>query len=1160
LARRGVAYLVISITMPGRVARRVAVLLGAAVVQAAQDPWYPYNNDTWASWVGSNSNKICKDGMLQSPIDFDACATPAERSPIEISWATQRVTLSNNGHTVSLMARGDVPGKMVVNGVSYNLVQCHFHWGSEHTVGAIQHPFEAHCVHTKDDYTGFGVFGLFFEVGDTESGFLRQFEDQLPSRPTRRLGGEPEATGFDIMGNLMDASTQRRLASSSVTSAYTGPLDFKELYEDLAFGDLRNYWDYKGSFTTPPCTEAVDFYIMMKTVKMTQVQLDKFKTAIGWAAAGGNFRPAQPLHGRVVSGCYYNSWYPAKNAVWASKVGSNSNSICQHGSLQSPIDFPTCEVATTRAAIAVTWASQAVELINNGHAVQLTAKATAPGTFVFEGNTYTLVQCHFHYGAEHTVGTVQHPFEAHCVHTHSDHTDEKPHYGVFGVFFEIGAENAFLKLFEDELPASPPPATAPPYVKGAAPAAAAAASDGHRRLGGEPSAGFDLFGNRMDDATKRRLAGSSTKSTYVGPLDFKGLYGSDDRTKFWDYKGSFTTPPCTEAVDFYIMMTKQTLSQNQLNKFKAAIGWQSAGGNFRPTQPVNHRLVSGCAIAAWYPAKNDVWAKLVGESSNTVCEHGTLQSPIDFAPCTEARKRSGNMVITWAEDINVTLTNNGHTVTLEPETTDSPGLMKVGGNIYKLVQCHFHYSSEHTVGGAQFPFEAHCVHSMEGAAWTRYGVFGVFFEIGAENAFLKEFEDQLPVKARRLSDEPSAAVGFDLFGEPMDRAAKRRLAGAVTSPYDGPLDFNKLYAGIDLTKYWDYSGSFTTPPCTEAVDFYIMMQPATLTQAQLDKFKAAIKWSSAKGNFRPAQPLNGRTVSGCAVASWYPYTSNNWATMVGGSSHQVCQDGMLQSPIDFPQCAAVKREAVEITWASQNVTLTNNGHTVQLTAKGPDPGKMVVGDNSYTLVQCHFHWGAEHTVSGKQHPFEAHCVHTKDGSTKPHYGVFGIFFRTTSSNESAFLKQFEDELPAAPSARRLSGAYDVMGNPMDAATKRNLAASAGVSTYVGPLDFKMLYGDNDRTNFWDYQGSFTTPPCTEAVDFYIMMEEQLMTDAQLTLFKNAIGFGDEQGNFRPPQPLFDRTIAGCQKAPDVETSAATCTRAAGASAAMAALAAAGLVA
>ena len=212
----------------------------------------------------------------------------------------------------------------------------------------------------------------------------------------------------------------------------------------------------------------------------------------------------------------------------------------------------------------------------------------------------------------------------------------------------------------------------------------------------EPSAavGFDLFGEPMDRAAKRRLAGATVTSPYDGPLDFNKLYTGIDLTKYWDYSGSFTTPPCTEAVDFYIMMTKQTLSQNQLNKFKAAIGWQSAGGNFRPTQPVNHRLVSGCAIAAWYPAKNDVWAKLVGSSSNTVCEHGTLQSPIDFAPCTEARKRSGTMDITWADDINVTLTNNGHTVTLAAETTDSPGLMKVGGKTYKLVQCHFHYSSK----------------------------------------------------------------------------------------------------------------------------------------------------------------------------------------------------------------------------------------------------------------------------------------------------------------------------------------------------------------------------------------------------------------------------------------------------------------------------------
>ena len=78
-------------------------------------------------------------------------------------------------------------------------------------------------------------------------------------------------------------------------------------------------------------------------------------------------------------------------------------------------------------------------------------------------------------------------------------------------------ENPFLKQFEDQLTFT-------------------------RRLSSEPSAaaGFDLFGNPMD-ATERRLAGGTTKSTYdggAGGLDFKGLYGENTRTKFWNYRGS----------------------------------------------------------------------------------------------------------------------------------------------------------------------------------------------------------------------------------------------------------------------------------------------------------------------------------------------------------------------------------------------------------------------------------------------------------------------------------------------------------------------------------------------------------------------------------------------------------------------------------------------
>jgi len=81
-------------------------------------------------------------------------------------------------------------------------------------------------------------------------------------------------------------------------------------------------------------------------------------------------------------------------------------------------------------------------------------------------------------------------------------------------------------------------------------------------------------------------------------FDFQALYGDNDRTKFWHYGGSFTTPPCTEAVDFYIMMQPAVMTTAQLAKFKVAIGWTNAGGNFRPPQPLGSRVVGGCARLA----------------------------------------------------------------------------------------------------------------------------------------------------------------------------------------------------------------------------------------------------------------------------------------------------------------------------------------------------------------------------------------------------------------------------------------------------------------------------------------------------------------------------------------------------------------------------------
>jgi len=469
---------------------------------------------------------------------------------------------------------------------TYDLLQCHFHWGSEHSLSGQQQPLEIHCVHQQVSHSNvprYGVLGIFFELGAANS-FLSKFESNLPTHEIALRGRRLQGPGAsNLFGNPIEgASTARRLAASTNSSSFVGPLDFKEVLSGL---DLEHYWSYDGSFTTPPCTEAVDWYVLMAKSSASQAQLDKFRTAMGWTQAGGNFRNPQPLSQRTIYGCLklpqstksQHPWYPYQVDQWAIHV-SGSNMICKTGTFQSPIDFAQCIQPDMRAAPEITWAKQKVTLLNNGHAIQITAGnvGASRGKMTVRKKTYTLLQCHWHWSSEHTVGKRQYPLEVHCVHQ-QDGTEEAPLYGVFGVFYEVSAvPNQFLTSIEDNLP-----------------------QYSYRRLGAlgeaqQQADGFDLFGHPMDSAPGRRVAASSIVSTFSDPLNFQDLYNGVDLNHYWNYEGSFTTPPCTEAVDFYIMMEPAPISQAQLAKFKAAIGWKSAAGNFRPPQPLAGRSVAGC--------------------------------------------------------------------------------------------------------------------------------------------------------------------------------------------------------------------------------------------------------------------------------------------------------------------------------------------------------------------------------------------------------------------------------------------------------------------------------------------------------------------------------------------------------------------------------------
>lgn len=192
---------------------------------------------------------------------------------------------------------------------------------------------------------------------------------------------------------------------------------------------------------------------------------------------------------------------------------------------------------------------------------------------------------------------------------------------------------------------------------------------------------------------------------------------------------------------------------------------------------------------------------------------GMRQSPIDLND--EAQSEVAALAVDY-KDTAVNIVNNGHAIQVNYDPGSS---VTVGSGRFELLQFHFHSPSEHTVGGKHFPLEMHLVHKN---AAGKLCVIGVFFETGAENAALQKVWAHL-----------SKAT-----------AKPRKIAGATVCAAD-------LLPGDRMR--CTYTGSLTTPPCTEDVTWLVMVTPLTASKAQLDAFRAFYD-----GNNRPTQPLNDR--------------------------------------------------------------------------------------------------------------------------------------------------------------------------------------------------------------------------------------------------------------------------------------------------------------
>lgn len=144
-----------------------------------------------------------------------------------------------------------------------------------------------------------------------------------------------------------------------------------------------------------------------------------------------------------------------------------------------------------------------------------------------------------------------------------------------------------------------------------------------------------------------------------------------------------------------------------------------------------------------------------------------------------------------------------------------------------------HQGSEHYLDNEKFPLEMHMVtQDKEG----NYRVVGYFFEMSNKNN--DDFEPV--VKAMHKFD--------------------RSLPLDLSQRVDFDFDFSS-FLPHDQSSYYRYSGSFTTPPCTEGVFFSIMKETIKISNRQLMAFHNITNtFYGQTSNFREPQPLNGRKV------------------------------------------------------------------------------------------------------------------------------------------------------------------------------------------------------------------------------------------------------------------------------------------------------------
>lgn len=199
--------------------------------------------------------------------------------------------------------------------------------------------------------------------------------------------------------------------------------------------------------------------------------------------------------------------------------------------------------------------------------------------------------------------------------------------------------------------------------------------------------------------------------------------------------------------------------------------------------------------------------------------------------------------------------------------------------------------------------------------------------------------------------------------------------------------------------------------------------------------------------------------------------------------YAVCGTGERQSPVNIAGAEpAGSADILAFDYHESRLNMTHTGHDLRIDY---DPGSRIFFQNeAYHLLQFHFHTPGEHRVHGNEFPMEMHLVHRH---VLGDLAVVGVTL--TQGRENPFLAQFWPHMPTQPSEVQLD---------------RRIHVAEMLPT---------------SRSFYNYDGSLTTPPCSENVSWIVLKESvevsKEQVDRHVALFNR---------NARPVQPVGSRLV------------------------------------